>query len=231
MTTGEMERAWGSFSGAVKMIASIVAPFLLIATTTYGVAVAVAGVMSNEIADLMKRMTGQQASEQALSDLTHRVETLTAKLEAVDLPAVAETVVRLDRIATLHHPPQVAEIDTFRSGVYGPGGEDGTCPIEGPCEARYLGRRTEPGIGCEAPTVVSRTVYDQNRFPRIAYAAEGTTGAQAIGHDWSWRSVFFRPLTGQPGPAQFGLVLEYDCGGEVIRQEMPLLPFTLTDGG
>lgn len=236
MTEGQMERAWGNSVGWLKMVANIVAPFLLIASTSYGVAVAVTGVMSNEISDLMRKMTGQQASEQALEQLSVKVDRLASTVEAidtnienVDLPGLAEMVIRLEELAAMNHPIKAVNVDVYRSGVYDENGIQGQCSVEGPCEARFLVQRTVFGLPCGTPIVVSRTILDKDRVVRSAYPADPTATPTAVLGDWEPRSVFFRPFGAPEGPAEFNLVLEYPCGERKVRQALDPLPFTLIE--
>lgn len=231
MTTSEIEKTWMSFSGFVKMLGSVLGPFLLIATTTYGVAVAVSGVMANEVTDILKKATGQDASDEKLETLIVEVQALSMRIESANLPKMVADMAQVNRIVGEAHPPRVIDVDMARSGIFGPNGEPGICYPLQPCEARIFARRTPLGEPCDVPEVLNRRVLDINAtpFPARRSLSTGTQGPpQAILGDFEWRSLFYEFGPNVPaGFAEYEMLLEFDCPGGSIRQPLPPLAFTV----
>lgn len=230
MTSTQMANAtealWAYFLALLRVLAG----FISIGVLTISVVQFSVWAMSDRIEDLIRKTGDLDRTEASLAELTEKVGRLADSLKEIDLPAIAETVVSLERVASERHPPEVVEVDAYRSGVFDESGQKGRCPTEGPCEARYLLQRTPLGMGCDVPAVISRAILDKDRVSRLAYPAETASEPTAVQGDWEPRSVFFRPFGAPPGPAQFNLVLEYPCGDRTIRQALDPLPFILTDG-
>lgn len=226
MTTQQMSDSFDAFVSYFMAFGKVLLMVASVLGLCWSVALMIIGAMSDEIAELMRKTTGQDVSESVIQDLVVKVDELVVTLHQANLALLKQDVVELKRIANEVHPIKVVEVDMSRSSVFSHDGVKGQCVADKPCEARYFLKRTEVGENCDAPSVVSRVVYDENRFPHPAYPAEGTQNPTIVDSQWQWRHIYFRPIEFGVGFAQFEMELEYNCNGERIRQILPALDYT-----
>lgn len=173
----------------------------------------------------------KQTFENAAASLSGADE-LEASVEEIahDVAVMSATIGQINARLETYHPPQVVNVDTYRSYVESVDGVVGQCARGTACRVCYRVNRTTFGQTCGESSVHRRAVLDLNAQPHLPRVFPGDS--TPTGSAPEMRCTEFQLDSRVPnGIAQYTITTQFECEQGLVLQDLPPIGFTVTGKG